>query len=356
MKQLQYIALFVASFALFSCGGNDTPTDTPDTTDTTATVEEQEVNVYTHRHYDADQQLFDKFTETTGIKVNVVKAKADELMVRLETEGENSPADLLVTVDAGRLVQAKEKGVLQSIHSDVLEQNIPENLRDEDGYWYGQTIRARIVVYAKDRVTPEMLTTYEDLTNPQWKGKLLTRSSENIYNQSLMASLIVHHGEERAKAWAEEVVANMARAPKGNDRDQVKAIAAGQGDIAIVNTYYIGKLLNSDDEAEVAAGEGVGIFFPNQNDRGAHINISGAGVTKYAPNKENAIKLLEFLSGNDAQRVFAEANYEYPVKPGVEYSSLLQSWGEFKADSISLSLLGINNSAAVKLFDEAGWK
>lgn len=318
--------------------------------------EVQEVNVYTHRHYEADQQLFDKFTEATGIKVNVVSASADELIQKLELEGSSSPADVLITVDAGRLSRAEKKGLLQNVTSSVLEENIPAKYRSPEGFWFGLTYRARIVAYSKDRVDPATLSTYEELASAQWKGKILTRSSDNIYNQSLLASIIEANGEEAATAWAAGVLANMARAPKGSDRDQVKAVAAGEGDLAIVNTYYIGGMLTSEEEEVRKAAEQVGIFFPNQEGRGTHVNISGAGVTKYAPNKANAIKLIEFLSEKDAQYLLANINYEYPVNPGVELPELLKAWGEFKSDDINLKVLGDLNEAAVKVFDRVGWK
>jgi iron(III) transport system substrate-binding protein len=313
------------------------------------------VHIYTHRHYDVDKELFKEFEKKTGIKVKVLKDDAGKLMARIQNEGKNTQADILVTVDAGRLVKAKQEGILQPITSEILDKNVPTHLKDAEGYWYGQTIRGRVVVYSKERVKAGELSTYEDLASDKWKGRLLVRSSSNMYNQSLMASMVSHHGADSAKAWAKGIVKNMARAPKGNDRDQVKAIAAGKADIAIVNTYYIGKLLNSDNAEEVKAGESVGVFFPNQDGRGAHINISGAGITKHAKHKENAIKLLEFLSEKEAQIRFAEANYEYPVLRGVAFSDLLNSWGKFKADEIPLSELGENNTKAIELFNEAGW-
>ncbi len=335
----------IASFGaiLFSCGG-------------TTEQKEEVVNVYTHRHYEADQQLFDKFTEQTGIKVNVVSASADELIQKLELEGANSPADVLITVDAGRLHRAESKGLFQSVSSETLNSNIPAKFRDPQGFWFGLTYRARILAYSTERVKPEELSTYEALTEPQWKGRILTRSSENIYNQSLMASVIAQHGKEGAEQWAAGLLANMAREPKGSDRDQVKAVAAGEGDVAIVNTYYIGIMLNDENEEERKAAEKISIFFPNQNDRGTHINISGAGVTKYSPNKDNAIKLIEFLSGAEAQGLLANINFEYPVNPNVEFSDQLKKWGTFKADEVNLSVLGDNNSDAVVIFDKVGWK
>lgn len=315
-----------------------------------------EVNVYTHRHYDTDKELFAQFEKETGIKVNVVKAKADELIKRLELEGKNSPADVLVTVDAGRLYRAQEKGLLQPVSSAALQANIPAHLREQDGHWFGLTTRARVIVYSQDRVKPAQLSTYEALTDAQWKGKIVIRSSQNIYNQSLMASLIAHHGKADARQWAAGMVDNFARPPKGNDRDQIKAVAGGLADLAIVNTYYVGLLLNSADPAEQQVARQVGIYFPNQAGRGTHINISGAGVTKHAKNRANAIKLLEFLSAEAAQERFAQANYEYPVNPNVAWSEQLQAWGDFKADDLSMSELGAHNRDAVLLFDMVGWR
>lgn len=314
------------------------------------------VNVYTHRHYEADQLLFDTFTEKTGIKVNVVSASADELIQKLELEGANSPADVLITVDAGRLHRAETKDLLQAIGSEVLDTNIPGKFKNQEGYWFGLTYRARILAYSKERVKPEELSSYESLTAPEWKGRILTRSSENIYNQSLLASIIAANGNNEAEKWAAGLLANMSRSPKGSDRDQIKAVASGEGDVAIVNTYYIGIMLNDANPEERKAAEKVGILFPNQGDRGTHINISGAGVTKYAPNKDNAIKLLEFLSEPESQEILANINFEYPVNPNVEVSNLLKEWGTFKTDGLNLSKLGEKNSEAVIIFDKVGWK
>ena len=321
-----------------------------------STTKTEEVNVYTHRHYKADDALFSKFTEETGIKVNIVNASADELIQRLETEGENSSADILITVDAGRLYRAQSRDLLQPVRSEVLDANIAPRFREKEGYWYGMTYRARIIAYAKDRVNPEGIKTYEDLADPKWKGKIVIRSSENVYNQSLLASIILAEGEDKAKAWAEGVVANMARNPKGSDRDQVKAVASGEGDIAVVNTYYIGLMLNDENVEERKAGESVGLIFPNQDGRGTHVNVSGIGVTKYAPNKDNAIKLMEFLSGEEAQQTLANLNYEYPINPKATKADILKTWGDFKSDPVELYKLGEYNSKAVMIFDEAGWK
>ena len=316
----------------------------------------KELTLYTHRHYPSDQELFAQFEKETGITINVVNASADELIQKMTLEGSESPADALITVDAGRLVRASNGGLLQPVKSSFLDSIIPSHLKDENGLWFGLTKRARVIAYAKDRINPEELSTYENLASDRWKNKILVRSSGNIYNQSLMASIIANSGEDVAKNWGKNLVKNMARSPKGNDRDQVKAVVAGEGDLAIVNTYYIGKLLNSKKPEEVKAGEGVGIFFPNQNDRGAHINVSGIGVAKYAPNKENAIKFIEFLASDKAQKVFATANFEYPVNPNVEPSDLLKSWGSFKEDNLPLTALGTNNKKAVMVFDIVGWK
>lgn len=319
-------------------------------------VEKQVVNLYTDRHYDTDEELYKLFTEETGIVVNVVKGKGDELIERLVREGEDTEADLLITADAGRLHRAKTSDLLQPVENEVLMTNIPENLVDEDHEWFGLTMRARILAYAPDRVNAEELSTYADLADPKWSDRILVRSSTNIYNQSLVASLIAIEGEEAAKEWAAGIVENMAREPEGNDRAQATAVVAGEGDIAIMNSYYIGKMLNSSEPEEVKVAESVNIFFPDQDAAGTHINVSGVGLTKHAKNQENAIKLMEFLSSETAQEQYAQANYEYPVNPTVEPSELLQSWGEFKTQDINLSLLGEYNAKAVEIMNEVGWK
>jgi iron(III) transport system substrate-binding protein len=319
-------------------------------------TEKQVVNIYSHRHYDVDKELFSQFEEETGIEVNVVKAKANELIERLKREGENSSVDLFITADAGNLAKAAESGLLQPYSSSFLEKTVPQNLKDVDNRWYAITKRARVIAYSKDRVDPSELSTYASLTDDQWKDRVLIRSSSNIYNQSLMASIIAHEGEEKAKTWASGIVDNMARDPQGGDRDQVFAIVAGEGDVAVINTYYMGLLLNSPKEEERKAAEQTGIFFPNQDGRGTHINVSGAGLVKYSPNKENAIKLIEFLLSEGAQEKYAQANYEYPVNPAVEPAETLQKWGDFKEDSLQLSKLGEFNREAVMIFNEVGWK
>ncbi len=351
MKKIVGLLIITALvFALMGCGQNETSK----VTNSDEVVEEAVVNIYTDRHYDTDQALYEAFTAETGIEVNVVKATSDELLERLKIEGEDTEADLVVTSDVGRLYRADAESLIKAFDSEIIVANVPENLRADT--WTALTVRARVIAYVKDRVEPSMLSTYEALTGPEWTDKVVVRSSGNIYNQSLMASFIALNGEEAAKEWATGLVGNMARVPEGNDRDQMKAIVGGQGDVAIVNTYYIGKLLNSSDEYEVEVGNQIGVFFPNQNTNGTHINISGAGLTTFGKHPNNATLLLEYLTSADAQSDYANANYEYPVNPSVEPSELLKSWGEFKAQDIDLSLLGQLNSEAVKLLNEAGWK
>ncbi len=347
------LSLLVSASLVFAGCASTKQTAAPQT----GQPESKEVNVYTARHYPGvDDAIYKAFTDKTGIKVNIIKASGEELVQRIKTEGNSSKADIYITSDAGNLYQAKEAGLLQPINSPVLEKNIPANFIDKDKMWVGLTMRARVLVYAKDRVSKEELSTYEDLTSPKWQGKVLVRSSNNIYNQSMLASFIEINGEEKAKEWAKGLVANMARQPEGADRDQAKAVAAGKGDVAIMNSYYLGQMLSSKDPEEVKAAEKLGVFFPNQNTTGTHVNVSGAGIVKTAPNAANALKLLEFLSEAEAQKSFAEASTEYPVNPNVEPSELLKSWGTFKRQDINLSKLGENNKKAVQLFNEVGWK
>ncbi|RKZ35319.1 MAG: Fe(3+) ABC transporter substrate-binding protein [Gammaproteobacteria bacterium] len=316
-----------------------------------------EVNVYSARKEALIKPLLDKFTASSGIRVNLVTGKADALLKRLEAEGRNTPADLFITVDVGRLHRAKAAGVLQPASSHALEEAVPETYRDPDGYWYGLSLRARPIMYVKGRVNPSELSSYEALADSQWKRRICIRGSGNIYNQSLVASMIAARSEAQAEKWAKAFVANFARSPKGGDRDQIKAAAAGQCDIAIANTYYLARMLKSKkDDAQRAAAEKMAVFWPNQADRGAHVNVSGAGITRYAQNRENARRLLEFLALPDSQAWYAEVNNEYPVRAGVAESAVVRSFGAFKADAVNLSRLGELNAAAVKLMDRAGWK
>lgn len=315
-----------------------------------------EVNVYSARHYDTDEALIDNFTKKTGIQVNVIEGKEDELLERIKSEGANGQADVFITVDAGRLWRAEEEDVLQPIASPVLEKAIPANLRHPNGLWFGLTERARIIVYNKKNVKPSELSTYEALAQPEWKGRVCVRSSNNVYNQSLLSSMIESDGPAAAEKWAEGLVANFAREPEGGDIDQIKAVAAGQCDVAITNHYYVARLAESKDPQEQAAAKQVGVFFPNQNGRGTHVNISGAGVVASAPHQENAVKFLEYLVTPEAQKIFAEGNNEYPVVAGVPTDPILNQYGDFKSDSINVSAYGRNSPEAVKIADRAGWK
>ena len=321
-----------------------------------ANVLAEEVNVYSAREEQLIKPLLDAFSKDTGIKVNLVTGDDDPLLERLKREGANSPADVLITADAGRLYRATQNGSLQAIQSAKLNQAVPANLRDPENRWFGLTYRARVIFYNKDKVKPNELSTYEALADPQWQGRVCVRSSNSIYNQSLLASMIQADGAAQAENWAKGLVNNFARAPAGGDRDQIKAVAAGQCDVALANTYYYAQMLYGKDTAQKAAASKVGLFWPNQNNRGTHINISGAGVTTAAKNKENAIKLLEYMVLDDAQRWYSSTNGEFPVKPGITASHELQSWGNFKRDPVNLSVLGKNNAQAVMLMDKAGWQ
>jgi iron(III) transport system substrate-binding protein len=317
-----------------------------------------EVNLYSQRHYAVDELQYKNFTKLTGVKVNVVKANADELIERLKNEGESSPADLFVTVDASKLQKAAEFKLLQKVNNKIINNNVSHNLKDKNNFWVPITYRARIVVYSNDRVQKSELSTYEDLANVKWKNRILVRSSSNAYNQALMSSLVANLGNDITSKWSKGIVKNFARDPKGNDRDQVKAIAAGQGDLAIVNSYYIGLLLSSKNEEEINAGKSVSVFFPNQgkNERGSHINVSGIGLTKNSPNKENAIRLMEYLTSIDAQNTYVNNSYEYPANPLVKPSKIVQDWGTFKIDTLDLNMLGKFRQEAIRIFDKTGWK
>ncbi len=315
-----------------------------------------EVNVYSHRHYDSDKELFKKFEDKTGIKVNVITAKAEELVTKLEIEGQKTPADLLITSDIGNLYEAKSKNLLQAVTSQTLNENIPTHLRDNDNNWFALTKRARIFVYNPEKVDVKDLSDYFSITNEKFKGRVITRSSTNVYNKALLASIIANHGETKALEFTKGLVANFAREPKGSDRDQIRAVAAGDADIAIVNTYYLGVMLHGKDQKDIDIAKSVKIFFPAQETTGTHINISGAGVTKYAKNKENAVKLMEFLSSEEAQSLFAEGNHEYPVNVKVKPSATVASWGTFKEDNIELNKIGENTKKAVEIATEGNWK
>ncbi len=319
-------------------------------------AQKNEVNVYSARHYDSDIALFKEFSEQTGIKVNLLEGKSDALIERMISEGKNSPADLLISADAGRLWRAEQAGLFGTVNSEILNSQIPEQFRQPDNKWFGLTKRIRIIVYNPDEVNAEELKNYEDLADPKWKGQICIRSSNNIYNQSLLASIIAADGSQKAEEWAAGLVKNFARKPQGGDRDQVMAIASGECNIAGVNHYYLAKMLASSDQAQHDAASNVKILFPNQGNRGSHVNISGAGISANAPNYGNAVKLLEFLLSNDAQQKFAAGNYEYPVVDGIALSDIVAGFGEFKADTSNVSVYGELNPAAVMIMDRVGWQ
>ena len=320
----------------------------------TAADDGKVVNVYSARHYDTDLALYERFEERTGIRVNLIEGGSDGLIERIVNEAEFSPADLLITVDAGRLWRAQQAGVFQAVDSAVLTERIPAHLRDPGGHWFGLSKRARVIVYNKAAGLPDGISRYEDLADPRLVGKVCMRSSGNIYNLSLLGSLIEHNGKESASEWANGVVANFRRQPQGNDTAQLRAVAAGECEVSIANTYYIGRLLGTDDPQERAVVDGLGVLFPNQDDRGAHVNISGAGVTRHAPHRDNAVGFLEYLTGDGAQRLFAEGNNEYAVVGPA--SGPIAALGEFKEDAVNAAVLGANQSQAVKAYDRAGWR
>ena len=319
----------------------------------------KEVNIFSARHYDSDVQLYKKFTGKTGIKVNVVSGNDKALQKRIIEEGKYCRADLYVTADAGRLGAFQEKGMFQKVSSKVLKNSIPSNFRSP--YWFGIAKRARVIYYAPDRLSLSDLKglTYEDLADPKWEGKVVIRKSNNVYNQSLVASLIANNGKKKTAAWAKGLVNNMARKPKGNDRAQILAVAAGEADLAVANTYYIALMLSGKKGPEQqAAAKKVKLFFPNQDGRGTHMNISGGGVLKYAPNKANAIKLLEFLLTKEAQEHIVNNTFEYPMIDGVRPNKLIAQFGlNFKQDlKTKVSKYGKNQAEALKIMTEAGWE
>jgi iron(III) transport system substrate-binding protein len=313
------------------------------------------VNVYSARHYPSDQTLFDMFTKETGIAVNAIQGVAEELMQRQQMEGDSSPADVLITVDAGNLWRAEQWNLLQPIQSETLDKEVPANLRHPENLWFSFSTRARVILRDKNKVPAEDIPSYEDLADPKWQGKILITTSNSIYNQSLLASIIEADGSEKAEAWAKGLVANLARKPEGADTEQALALAAGVGALAVSNSYYFGRLLGRDEDTRKKLDH-IGIVFPNQNGRGTHINVSGGGVAAYAPNKANAVKFLEFLVSPEAQKVFADANYEFPIRAGVAPIDIVAAWGTFKADPVNVSALGKNNAEAVRIMDRAGWR
>ena len=316
----------------------------------------QEVNLYSARKEALMKPLLDAFTSETGVKVNLISSKADALLTRIESEAANSPADVLLTSDAGRLHRAKSAGIFSPVSSTILDSSVPSQYRDSDNLWFGLSVRARPIMLT-EAATQIEITRYEDLANPLLAKQICIRSSGNIYNQSLVASSIEATGEANTETWASGLVSNFARSPQGGDRDQIRAAAAGQCSIVVANTYYLANMLSDKEKADdYQAASKVKVIWPNQEGRGTHVNVSGAGVLKTAPNRENAIKLIEFLASDTAQKLYADVNFEYPVKPGIELHPILKAWGEFKADPLPLTKLGENNARAVQLMDRAGWK
>lgn len=309
----------------------------------------QEVNIYSYRQPELIQPLTDAFTAETGIKVNVAFLNKG-MVERLNAEGSRSPADVVLTVDISRLAAIVDADLTQPVTSDILTKNVPADFRDPDGNWYGITTRARIAYASKDRVAEGEITSYEDLADPKWKGRICTRSGTHAYTVALTSAVIAHHGEEVAKTWLEGLKANLARKPQGNDRAQVKAIWAGECDIALGNTYYMGKMLSDSEQKEWA--DSVRIDFPLFKDGGTHVNVSGVALTKSAPNKENGIKLMEFLASPKAQEIYATANFEYPIAPGTSADPLVKSWGEFTADDVNLMALAGHRPAALRITEE----
>jgi iron(III) transport system substrate-binding protein len=342
MKIIRAHALFaVAASAAVAASGS-------------ALAQSGEVNVYTYRESKLIQPLFDAFTKDTGIKVNVISASSG-LEQRIKTEGQNSPADVLLTVDIARIEEAVRAGISQPIKSDVLDKAVAPQYRDPEGHWYGISMRARVVYASKERVQQSAIS-YEELADPKWKGKICIRSGQHVYNVALTASMIAAHGETWTEQWLKGVKENLARKPAGDDRMQAKGVYSGECDIVVGNTYYMGAMLQNEKEPEQKEwANSVYILFPNTNDRGTHVDISGAVLAKNAPHKDNALKLMEFLAADEGQQMYAEVNNEYPVKEGVPWSPLVKSWGNFKPDPISLNEIAALRKHASELIDKVGF-
>lgn len=338
MRQRNLILLIITAAFFFSCSSGD------------------HINIYSSRHYDTDLDLYNRFTDETGIRINLIEGGSDELIERINNEGVNSPADIVITVDAGRLWRAKEAGVLQPVSSGILNERIPSELRDPEGYWFGLSQRVRGIIYNRDSVDPSELAGYWELADDAWNGRICVRSSNNIYNQSLVASLIETHGLEETEEWAGKFVSNFARSPQGGDTDQIRAVAAGQCDIALVNSYYLARLIDSSSESDREVAEQVGIYFPGEENGGAHVNISGAGMAAHSPNRDHALRFLEYLTEPEAQNFFAGGNFEFPVTDGTEIPDVLTQFGAFESDAVNVSAYGINNPEAIRLMDRAGWR
>ena len=314
-----------------------------------------EVNLYSSRHYDTDERLYSDFEKQTGITINRIEAKASALSERIKAEGKNSPADVFITTDVGRIWRAEQEGILQPVTSDMLDEKIPAHLRDPGDHWYGFSQRARMIFFAKDRVTEPPMT-YEDLADPKYRGLICARSSSNIYMQSLLASIIAHHGVEEATAWAQGLKDNLARKPQGGDTDQLRGLVSGECDIALANSYYFSRALRRDVKGLTDGTDGIGWVFPNQDGRGAHVNISAAGIAKHAPNHDNALAFLEYLASPSAQAYFSSGNDEYPVVKGAALSESVKTLGDFEADDLSLRELGTHQREAQKIYDRVDYQ
>jgi iron(III) transport system substrate-binding protein len=320
-------------------------------------AEEPVLNLYSDRHYQTDEALYENFTKATGIRVNRIEAGDEQLLERIRSEGAMSPADILMIVDAARLWSAQQQGLFQPVRSSTLADRIPASMRDPDGNWFGFSSRARVIVYNRAAINPATVPTYESLADAKHKGKVCTRSGGHPYNLSLVAAMIAHNGEARTEEWAKAVVGNMARPPRGGDTDQIKGVAVGECAIALSNTYYYVRLLRSAKPEEREWAAKTGVVWPNQATHGTHVNIAGAGVLKNAPHRENAVRFLEYLAGDQAQAYFANGNNEWPaVKGAVATNRELESLGVFKADPLPIATLGKSTPAAQKLLDRAGWK
>ncbi len=348
-------AALIGAMALTAAACGEATTEADASADDAPSQKASEVNVYSGRHYDSDIVLFDTFTEETGIKINVIEAGGDALIERIAREGDASPADLFITADAGILWRGEQRGIFRNNDNDALKARVPGQFRHPEGKWYGLSKRARIIIYNREMGLPEGFGRYDELADPANAGTICVRSSSNIYNQSLLASIIAHEGEEAAEKWARGVVANFARKPQGNDTSQIEAVAAGLCRLGIVNSYYVARFIGSDDADKAAIGDKLGVLFPDQEGRGTHINISGAGILTHAPNAANAEKLLEFLLRDESQQAFAIGNNEYPVVASVAPSGPVAALGAFRADDLPVAVLGANQHLAVQIFDRVGW-
>lgn len=318
-------------------------------------LQAQQVNIYSFRQDFLIDPLLEEFEDETGILINIVSGDADHIIKRLQAEGANSFTDLLLTVDAGRLERAKRLGLLQTIESDIIHDRLPERYREKEGAWFGLSKRARPIVYNTKLARPDAIKSYTDLADPKWKGKVCLRSSSNIYNQSLVASYLAHHGEEKTRSWIKGMVSNLAQRPQGSDVDQIKYIAGGVCHFAFVNSYYLARMKVSKNSNDRSSTENIGVIWPDQHDQGAHINVSGVGVVKYAPNKESAVKFIEFLLSEKAQQIYAKQVLEYPVVENVPISPVVDSLGQFKEDNLKLERLGEFNEQAKALMSDLGW-